>query len=111
MKIVKNNITDKNINMIMNVINDSYNEFFIFKLINLFFYKKFLLNNEILILYDNNNIDIIEIIVYKINNFNNYDILVIHELCVINKYKSLGYSKILINSLFEKIKEKMSNVI
>ena len=71
-------------------------------------YPKYLLNNKVLLLHNDNN-DIIAILIYKIYKFVDYNILTIYELCVLNKYKSQGYIKILINSLLKKIKKKYAN--
>lgn len=108
MKIKNKSITNKNIKKILFVINNSYNELFFLKLINKIFYSRFLINNKVLFLYSDDN-EIIGIIIYKIEHFEKFHILIIQELCVINKYKSLGYSKILLDCIFKKIEKEYVN--
>lgn len=99
-------VSHDNLENIKFVINDSYNitNFLIRSIYNLMYFND-LLSNEALFLYDD-NMEIIGIVIYKIRKYDTFNILEILELCVRNKYKSNGCSKILLKNLLLNIKKK-----
>ena len=90
----------------METINDSYNNISI-NAINDILFKNLLYGNKVLIL----NIEkkIAGILIYSIKKYDNFYILTIEKLCIINKYKSKGYSKDLVNTLITHITDKKYN--
>lgn len=107
MKIKNNDVNLKNIDEIYDIINDSYNiNNFIINLFDKIFYKNTLLGKKIL--YLSNKEQIIGILIYSVNTFKKNNLVIIEELCVTNKYKSMGYSKILLKE-FLKIVLKYNN--
>lgn len=108
MKVIHSTVTEQNIKNVIDILNDSYNvDNIIYKSIDNFIYSNVLLDNDILFLYDKNII--VGMLIYKINKYDKFYILTIDELCIIKKYKSNGFSKILLNSLFDKINKKYIN--
>ena len=107
---VKNDIIDKkNINYVISILNNSYNITNIFfKFFDNILYSKNLLGNKILFLCNNDN-EYIGMLIYEINKFDKFSIVTIEELCIIKKYKLNGFSKILLNSLLNKINKKYKN--
>ena len=100
-KIYKNNIED-----IIEIINDSYNNIYL-KAIDDFLLKNPLYGKKVLIInIEKKNAGIL---IYSIKKYDNFYILAIEKLCIINKYKSKGYSKILIKELLKYIKDKKYN--
>ena len=64
-----------------------------------------MIGNNVLFLYNQKN-EIISMIIYKIYKHKLFNILTIEEMCIIKKFKSNGYSKIMLNYLFETVKKK-----
>ncbi len=106
MKLINKNITSRNINNIFDVLNDSYNINNIFiKFIDKIFYEKELNGKKVLFLSNDDNKNI-GILIYDVHTFKKFNILTIEELCVINEYKSMGLSKLLLEELLKIIKNK-----
>jgi predicted acetyltransferase len=99
----------KNLEMIYNIIKQSYNinDNTFTSFIDDYIYKKSLLNKKVLILHIDT--EIIGILIYTIHSFNNYTLATIEELCIIDKYKSNGYSKKLLKKYLEILKNKYTN--
>lgn len=92
----------------ISILNDSYNISNIFyKYFDNLLYSEYLIGNRVIFLLNENIY--IGMLIYKINKFDKFTIITIEELCIINKYKSNGFSKILINSLVNEIKKKYVN--
>ncbi len=106
MKLKNKKINSKNIDDVFFVLNNSYNiNNPLIKFIDNVFYKNSLLGKKVLFLFNENN-KIIGMVIYKISEFREFNILTIEELCIINEFKSKGLSKILLEELLKIIKQK-----